>query len=147
MKTSNDHISKMNALLGNTQHQENNTSRDTDIKNSRHQEKDKSSEQEIKRSKTKEVKKTKVRKVQSSGFQESKKSRVVNSNGITRRPENITIRVAYYRAIRLLAIEREMPPWRLIDEALGMYLATESKSLKETINPIQKNNKTQSKCK
>jgi len=57
--------------------------------------------------------------------QETKRRRVVESYGIKRHPVNITIRDDYYRAIRLLAIDKDVPPWRLIDEALRQYLESE----------------------
>jgi len=125
MKTNNSRSSKINSLLGNSPYQEVQSPIDEDVKKSRSQEDGTLSEQEIKRQRHQESKKTRVHETKTSRHQETKKSRVVDTGGIVRRPENITLRVDFYKAIRRMAIDKGTQAWLLIDEALANYLKKE----------------------
>lgn len=63
--------------------------------------------------------------------QEVKRSRaVVDSNGNSRRPINMTLEDSLSIAMKVLAAKRQIPAWKLFNEAIRRYLVEEGE-LKE----------------
>ena len=63
--------------------------------------------------------------------QETKRSRtVVDKNGNSRRPVNLTLEDSLAIALKVLAAKRQMPVWKLFNEAIRRYLIEEGE-LKE----------------
>ena len=63
--------------------------------------------------------------------QETKKSRaVVDKDGKSRRPVNLTLEDSLSIAMKILAAKRQMPVWKLFNEAIRRYLIDEGE-LKE----------------
>ncbi len=52
-------------------------------------------------------------------------SRLVESDGIRRFPVNLTMREDYHIALKVLAAQRQVQMWTLLDEAIGRYLSSE----------------------
>lgn len=82
--------------------------------------------QVIQKSVRQELKATGDKEDKISRGQEVKKSRVIiDSDGNSRRPANITIQDDVKQALDILAIKRRTRPWKLIDIALREYLERE----------------------
>lgn len=94
----------------NSINQESKNSRKQEVKKSRAQENKISGSQEFKKSRIKESKKTKV---------------TIDKSGATRRPANITLCDDVKEALDILAVKRRVRPWKLLDQALRVFLAKE----------------------
>lgn len=90
--------------------QENDTSRTPDVKKSRVQGIKASRKPAIKKSRDVKVKNTRV---------------VRDASGRTRRPANVTIADDVKEALDILAIKRRERPWKLLDDALRLYLKSQ----------------------
>lgn len=78
-----------------------------------------------------EVKRQREHDDKTSREQEAKQSRaVVDKNGNTRRPVNLTLEDSLAIALKVLAAKRQIPSWKLFNEAIRRYLIEEGE-LKE----------------
>lgn len=110
--------------------QENKSPREQDLKNARDTENKNSREQELRvgiRNPTSSEKaadgKIVIRHRKSKKTVD--KSRLVESDGIRRFPVNLTMREDYHIALKVLAAQRQVQMWTLLDEAIGRYLSSE----------------------